>query len=119
MGVGSAGSIIASRLSEDPAVTVAALEAGEDDDKYPDSKVPLAIYHLQNTELDWAYRTVPQEKACKSLEGNVSLIHKVFISQSNQAKQIHVSSFLLNTPVEKLIGQFKYFREVHGLGVSC
>lgn len=77
MGVGSAGSIIASRLSEDSAETVAALEAGEDEDKYPDSKVPLAVYSLQNTELDWAYRTVPQEKACKGLEDNVSLIHKI------------------------------------------
>ena len=72
MGTGSAGSIIASRLSEDPDATVAALEAGEDDNKYPDTKVPLAIYAIQNTELDWAYRTVPQEKACNGMEDNVS-----------------------------------------------
>ena len=63
---------MASRLSEDLGVTVAVLEAGEDDDKFPNTKVPLELFNFQNSEIDWAYRTVPQEKACFSLKRNVS-----------------------------------------------
>ena len=63
---------MASRLSEDLGVTVVVLEAGEDDDKFPNTKVPLELSNLQNSEIDWAYRTVPQEKACFSLKRNVS-----------------------------------------------
>ena len=59
-------------LSEDLGVTVSVLEAGEDDDKFPYTKVPLELFNLQNSEIDWAYRTVPQEKACFSLKRNVS-----------------------------------------------
>ncbi len=51
---------------------VAVLDAGEDDAAHPLTKVPLYFWNLQNTDADWAYRTVPQKYACKGLENNVS-----------------------------------------------
>lgn len=72
MGAGASGSVIASRLTEDPDVSVAVLEAGEDYEEYPTSSIPLAAFALINSEADWAYETVPQEKSCQGMEGNVS-----------------------------------------------
>ena len=55
VGAGSAGSVVASRLSENKHVTVLLLEAGGDDDSQA-VKVPLAASSLVNTERDWKYR---------------------------------------------------------------
>lgn len=71
VGAGSAGSVVANRLSEDPNVTVLLLEAGEMDSKM-EIQVPLAYVDLQLSEVDWAETTVPQEHACRSLLGRKS-----------------------------------------------
>lgn len=70
MGAGSAGAVLASRLSEDAAHTVLLLEAGGSENVVSD--IPLAYQSLQNTPMDWAYRTVPQEAACFGLKDKVS-----------------------------------------------
>jgi choline dehydrogenase len=59
IGGGSAGCVVASRLSENPAARVLLLEAGGPD-THPDIQTPANWYRLFNTERDWAYRTVPQ-----------------------------------------------------------
>ena len=71
VGGGTAGSVLAARLTEDANVKVAVLEAGEEETKYPDHSIPLMLYFLQNTGADWAYRTVPQKKACLGLNEQV------------------------------------------------
>ncbi|MCX4547149.1 GMC family oxidoreductase N-terminal domain-containing protein [Streptomyces sp. NBC_01565] len=59
VGAGAAGSIVAARLSEDPARRVLLLEAGPPD---TDARIarPASWPSLLGGELDWGYRTVPQ-----------------------------------------------------------
>ncbi len=77
VGAGTAGCVVANRLSEDGNVTVALLEAGKDSSEYPMSAVPLAAPQLQNTEADWAYRTIPQQRACLGMKDKVMSIPDV------------------------------------------
>ena len=67
VGAGSAGSVVANRLSENPNVTVLLLEAGGMDSKF-EIHVPLAYVDLQLSEVDWMELTVPQEQACQAME---------------------------------------------------
>jgi choline dehydrogenase-like flavoprotein len=60
LGGGSAGSVLASRLSEDPGATVALYEAGGAGDNWV-VDTPLAGVLMVPTKLNnWAYQTVPQ-----------------------------------------------------------
>ena len=60
VGGGSAGCVLAARLSEDPAVTVCLLEAGPVD-KSVLIHVPAGLALLaQNGAANWAFQTVPQ-----------------------------------------------------------
>lgn len=60
IGAGSAGAIIAARLS-DAGASVLLLKAGGRDDA-PEIRVPAHFSKLQDTPLDWAYRTVEQQE---------------------------------------------------------
>jgi choline dehydrogenase len=59
VGAGSAGCVLAARLSEDPAATVLLLEAGGDDRRL-EIRVPAAFSKLYRSKVDWGYSTVPQ-----------------------------------------------------------
>lgn len=59
VGAGSAGCVLAARLSEDPSTRVLLLEAGPSDKKR-EIQVPAAFSRLFHTDLDWNYHTVPQ-----------------------------------------------------------
>ena len=58
VGGGSAGSVLAARLSEDPGVSVLLLEAGGDPGWL--SSIPVITPSLQMTGLDWQHLTSPQ-----------------------------------------------------------
>lgn len=62
VGAGSAGCVLAGRLTEDPDVTVLLLEAGGRDDA-DEVHIPLAFSQLFRTRHDWAYTTVEQKHA--------------------------------------------------------
>src|SRR3954452_23850795 len=54
VGAGSAGCVLAARLSEDPDTSVLLLEAGGPDTK-ENIHVPLGYLQLQRTDVDWDY----------------------------------------------------------------
>jgi choline dehydrogenase len=61
IGTGSAGSVLANRLSADPTVEVAVLEAGpRDKDKF--IHIPAAFAKLFRSRFDWDYLTEPQKE---------------------------------------------------------
>ena len=62
IGAGSAGCVLANRLSAEPDTRVLVLEAGGSDKKM-DIQVPAAFHKLFGTEYDYGYRTVPQPHA--------------------------------------------------------
>ncbi|HEY7177110.1 MAG TPA: GMC family oxidoreductase N-terminal domain-containing protein, partial [Micromonosporaceae bacterium] len=60
VGAGSAGCVLANRLSADPKVTVALVEAGGPDRKR-EIHIPAAFSKLFKTPYDWAFETRPQK----------------------------------------------------------
>jgi choline dehydrogenase len=59
VGAGSAGCVLAARLTEDPDVTILLLEAGPPDVNQS-IHVPLGYLRLAGTELDWNYFSAPE-----------------------------------------------------------
>lgn len=59
VGAGSAGCVLAGRLSEQPDTSVLLLEAGKPDEKR-ELKIPAAFSELFKSEYDWEYYTEPQ-----------------------------------------------------------
>ncbi|MFC7233839.1 GMC family oxidoreductase [Halosegnis marinus] len=60
VGAGSAGCLLANRLSADPDTTVLLLEAGGPDESR-NVRIPAAFSKLFKSEYDWDYSTAPQE----------------------------------------------------------
>ena len=59
VGAGSAGCLLANRLSADPSITVALLEAGGRDD-YHWIHIPVGyLYLMGNPRTDWGFKTAP------------------------------------------------------------
>ncbi|HXD55473.1 MAG TPA: FAD-dependent oxidoreductase [Solirubrobacteraceae bacterium] len=59
VGAGSAGCVLAARLSEDPDVKVLLLESGPPDTK-ENIHVPLGYLQLGATDVDWDYHSAPE-----------------------------------------------------------
>ncbi|KAG0345768.1 hypothetical protein BG004_003103 [Podila humilis] len=62
LGGGTAGCVLANRLTEDPNINVLVLEAGYSDD-IAKSKTPLLMSQLWHTDVDWNLTSVPQVHA--------------------------------------------------------
>jgi len=63
VGAGSAGCTMAARLSQDPACRVLLVEAGGADISRPALQSPVLWPSNFGTDVDWAYRTIPQVRA--------------------------------------------------------
>jgi choline dehydrogenase len=59
VGAGSAGCVLAARLTEDPDVTVALIEAGGPDTDQ-EIHIPAAFSQQFKTRLDWDFDTDPE-----------------------------------------------------------
>lgn len=66
VGGGTAGLVLAARLSEDPDVVVGVLEAGPDRRDDLLVTTPMAFFQMVgNPAYDWMMRTVPQVRLCR------------------------------------------------------
>ncbi|KAL4232084.1 hypothetical protein ACF0H5_009660 [Mactra antiquata] len=70
VGGGSAGSVVAARLSEDKRYRVLLLEAGGHYDENEAIHVPIMWAALEQTKQDWQYYTEPQKQSFQGLNGN-------------------------------------------------
>ncbi|XP_075558588.1 4-pyridoxate dehydrogenase-like isoform X1 [Dermacentor variabilis] len=73
VGAGSAGSVVANRLSESGNYSVLLLEAGGEET--PDLMVPFMAPFAANKNNSWQYVTVPQKHSCFSFPGRVAAIN--------------------------------------------
>lgn len=69
VGGGTAGSVMAARLSETPHHRVLLLEAGGEEPWL--SAIPLAAPLLQGSRYDWKYLTAPQKTSSEGLKDRV------------------------------------------------
>jgi choline dehydrogenase len=93
VGAGSAGCVLASRLSEDPNVTVAVLEAGPRD-WHPFIHIPAGfIKTFQNPRINWCYSMEPSEwtggrrvfaPRGKTLGGSSSINGHIYLGSTRQ-----------------------------------
>ena len=60
IGAGSAGCVLANRLSENLSNSVLLIEAGGRDSN-PNIHIPGAYSKLHRSSVDWGYETAPQE----------------------------------------------------------
>lgn len=62
VGAGSAGAVVASRLSEIPEWNILLIEAGNDEPT--GTQVPSMFLNFIGSDIDWGYQTEPEQQAC-------------------------------------------------------
>lgn len=72
VGAGSAGCVLANRLSEFPHWNVLLIEAGGKENYVMD--IPLLVAPLQVSEANWKYKLEPSENVCLGMKGRQCLL---------------------------------------------
>lgn len=67
VGGGTAGLVLANRLSEDPNLQIIVLESGDDRSGDPSTLTPGAWPLLTSSPGNWAFQTVPQKDLVKQM----------------------------------------------------
>ncbi|KDR69729.1 hypothetical protein GALMADRAFT_128311 [Galerina marginata CBS 339.88] len=104
VGGGTAGLAVASRLTEDPNISVVVLEAGPNAENLPDIFIPgMASIGPSFMALNWFYETIPQEHLAKrkstvnagKVLGGGTIINSMIFTTGERA-QYNAWSTLLN-----------------------
>ena len=70
IGAGTAGCVVASRLSEDRDKTVLLVEAGDHYNANPAFMTPLFAFHAVGSKYDWGYRIEPKSLSYRGSKEN-------------------------------------------------
>ncbi|WEW59739.1 hypothetical protein PRK78_005219 [Emydomyces testavorans] len=125
LGAGTAGLVLAARLSEDPSITVGVLEAGELKlDDPPIETISLSSSLMGDLKDDWGFQTEPQRHAYsnvfdwprgKLVGGSNAFSHEVFVKGS---KSEYDDWETLGNPGWNWENLLPYFRKVETLRLN-
>lgn len=68
VGAGSAGAVLANRLTENPKWNVLLIEAGPSENYFMD--IPMFVHYLQAFNVNWDYKTKPSNTSCLGMRNN-------------------------------------------------
>lgn len=68
VGAGSAGAVLANRLTENPKWNVLLIEAGPSENMVMD--IPMFVHYLQAFNVNWDYKTKPSNSSCLGMRNN-------------------------------------------------
>lgn len=72
VGAGSAGCVLANRLTEVPQWKVLLIESGGNENFFSD--IPIFSPFLSLTPMNWGYNSMPEPRACRDLRGKVCFL---------------------------------------------
>jgi choline dehydrogenase-like flavoprotein len=103
VGGGTAGLVLASRLSENPGLTVIVLEAGKDMTQDPRVNIPALWTSLMGSDVDWQYQTTPQVRPLFCLL-NVRFMCFYNFRDADHIAQAALGDRCIKEPQGKLLG---------------
>ncbi|KAK9441554.1 glucose oxidase [Metarhizium brunneum] len=118
VGAGTAGNVVANRLSRDPNISVAVIDPGADQRSNPNVTNPMIWLNNLGTSTDWAYKTVPQANASNRVItfdagkgiGGTSLINGMTYIRGDKAQFDAWEQ--LGNPGWNWAAMFKYYKKV-------